>query len=418
MTDGRSRVCSACGAPLAPSSRYCRQCGAAVSDEPGDEVVLRGVRQLRIADDTLSLPDLLALVETGVAHWRKRLDQSEGVARAEAAAAIKELSHILESLAEQVAQGRETVRITRRLPAKRGYAAPCALCGRGNRAGARYCIACGTPLRPGAKEAAHVPPPLTLDLAARTDIGRARGMNEDTIYTGAYSNADGPIGTLLIVADGMGGHTAGDRASQLAVATVKQNLRSALETGVPADDAQWHALLRTVAAAANQAVYAEARDAGARGMGTTLTVAIVTDRRVHLAHVGDSRAYLINAAGVLSDGSTWNQLTTDHSLVARLVDIGQLTPEEARVHPQRNMIYRSLGTDPTVEVDVVSHALAAGDVLVLCSDGLNNHVEDAEIARIVLEEASEERAAERLVALANQRGGKDNISVVIARAGA
>jgi protein phosphatase len=243
-------------------------------------------------------------------------------------------------------------------------------------------------------------------------------MNEDTIYTGAYSNADGPIGTLLIVADGMGGHTAGDRASQLAVATVKQNLRSALETGVPADDAQWHALLRTVAAAANQAVYAEARDAGARGMGTTLTVAIVTDRRVHLAHVGDSRAYLINAAGVLSDGSTWNQLTTDHSLVARLVDIGQLTPEEARVHPQRNMIYRSLGTDPTVEVDAVSHALAAGDVLVLCSDGLNNHVEDAEIARIVLEEASEERAAERLVALANQRGGKDNISVVIARAGA
>jgi PPM family protein phosphatase len=416
VTDERSRVCSACGAPLAPRSRYCTRCGAVVPDDPGDEVLLRGVRRLRVADDTLSLPDLLALVEAGVAHWRKRLDQAEGVARVEAAAAIKELSRILESLAEQVAQGRETVRITRRLPAKRGYAAPCALCGRGNRTGAKYCIACGTPLRPGAKEAAHVPPPLSLDLAARTDIGMTRNANEDTIYTGAYSNADGPIGTLLIVADGMGGHTAGDRASQLAVTTIKHHLRVALEAGVPKDDAAWHVLLRRVAVEANQAVYIAARDVGARGMGTTLTVAVVTDRRVHLAHVGDSRAYLINTAGVISDGSTWNQLTTDHSLVARLVDIGQLTPEEARVHPQRNMIYRSLGTDPTVEVDAVSHALADGDVLVLCSDGLNNHVEDAEIAQIVLEELSEDRAAERLVALANQRGGKDNISVVIARA--
>lgn len=416
MTDERSQICAVCQAPLAPQARFCNRCGTPVPPPPSDEVLVASTRQVRIGADTLSLPDLLALVEAGVAHWRRRLDQAEGVARTEAAAAIKELSRILESLAEQVAQGRETVRITRRLPSKRDYATPCAVCGRGNRAGAKYCIACGTALRSGAPQPPTPPPAFSLQIAAHSDVGLQRRLNEDTIYAGNYATADRPIGTLLIVADGMGGHSAGDQASQLAVATIKQNLRSALETGPPSDDLSWQALLQRVASEANQAVLAAAQALGGRGMGTTLTLALVVERRIHIAHVGDSRAYLINAAGVTSDGATWNQLTSDHSLVARLVDIGQLTPDEARTHPQRNMIYRSLGSDPNLEIDTLSHALAPGDHLILCSDGLNNHVEDAEIAKIVLEAQNETAAVRTLIALANQRGGSDNISVVLAHA--
>jgi serine/threonine protein phosphatase PrpC len=151
-------------------------------------------------------------------------------------------------------------------------------------------------------------------------------------------------------------------------------------------------------------------------MGTTITVAVVIGKRAHVAHVGDSRAYLLNAAGVHGEGVTWTQLTHDHTIVARLVDIGQLTADEARTHPQRHMVYRSLGTDPTTDVDTLSQALAPGDVLLLCSDGLVNEVEDVELARIVLEGQSGPRICERLIGLANERGGRDNISVVIARA--
>ncbi|MEN9936320.1 MAG: hypothetical protein RLZZ387_2899, partial [Chloroflexota bacterium] len=137
--------------------------------------------------------------------------------------------------------------------------------------------------------------------------------------------------------------------------------------------------------------------------------------RLHLASVGDSRAYLFNLGGVTEDGALSAQLTSDHSLVARLVDIGQITAEQARTHPQRNILYRSIGTDPSVAIDTRSEHLEPGDVLLLCSDGLFNHVLDEEIAQIVLQQPDPERAADTLVALANERGGRDNISVVIVR---
>ena len=124
---------------------------------------------------------------------------------------------------------------------------------------------------------------------------------------------------------------------------------------------------------------------------------------------------MINPGGVNESGSTWSQLTSDHTLVARLVDIGQLTAEQARTHPQRNILYRSLGTDPTIEVDTSSHSLAPGDILLLCSDGLDGYVEDLELARIVIQEAELARACERLVDLAKERGGRDNITVLLAR---
>lgn len=416
MTFQGSRACPACGAPLMPGARFCTRCGAPTFDQPADEVALAGGRRLQLSADTLSLRELLAVVESGVAYWRQRLDQAEGVARDQAAAAIKELSQILDSLATQIAQGRETVRITGRLPPQRVAPRPCALCGRGNRATARYCVACGAPLQPGLRPATRRPPARRLAVAARTDRGMTRPINEDTVYAGEFSTSEAPIGTLLLVADGMGGHRAGDVASALAVATLKQTLTEALSAGLPGDDAAWHDLLRQAVSEANRQVYARARaDAATRGMGTTLTVAVVTATRAHLAHVGDSRAYLMNPAGVAGEHITWTQLTVDHTLVARLVDIGQLTPEQARSHPQRHMLYRSLGTDPTTEVDALSQALAPGDVLLLCSDGLVNHVDDPELAQIVLAEPGEDRACERLIALANARGGTDNISVVIAR---
>lgn len=393
------------------------RCGAAVEPFPDDEVLLSGGKRLRVSADALSLRELLNVVESGVAHWRKRLETADGVAREQAAAAIKELSQILDSLAQQLAQGRETVRITGRLPTQRSYPRACAICGRGNRAEAKYCVACGSPLRPGAKPAARPPAELRLAIAARSDVGVSRTVNEDTGYGGEFSTADGTFGTLLLVADGMGGHRSGDVASRLASDTLKHELTAALADGIPADDAAWHELLRAAITAANQRVYQHTRPKpGERGMGTTLTAAVVTGRRVHIGHVGDSRAYLINPAGVAGEGIPYLQLTTDHSLVARLVDIGQLTPEQARTHPQRHMIYRSLGTDPTVEVDTVSQALAPGDILLLCSDGLNTHVEDAEIAQIALDEPGPARTCERLIDLANQRGGRDNITVIVARA--
>ncbi len=416
MTDQGTRVCTSCGAPLLLAARFCARCGTPVADEP-EEVALSGGRRLRLSSaDTLSLRELLAVVESGVFYWRQRLESAEGVAREHAASAIKDLSQILDNLATQIAQGRETVRVTAHLPPQRQATQACPFCGRGNRDGAKYCVACGLPLRPGVHPAPSLPPPLRLSVATRTNVGMVRKLNEDTIYAGEFTTADGAIGTLLVVADGMGGHQAGEVASTMACDTLKARLTAALSAGVPVDDTGWHDLLRGAVTEANSMVYTQAaRNPAYRGMGTTMTVAVVTERRAHLAHVGDSRAYLVNAAGVTGEQLTWLQLTADHSLVARLVDIGQLTPEEARVHPQRNVVYRSLGSDSTVEVDTASQALAPGDRLLLCSDGLINHVEDVELARIVIEEPSAARACERLTALANERGGKDNISVVIAR---
>lgn len=413
-----SPACPICGASLPPGARFCVRCGAPAvpSTANADEIALPGGQGVHLSAGALSLRELLAVVESGVFYWRQRLERADGVAREQAAAAITDLSQILDNLAIQIAQGRETIRITGRLPPQRRAPRPCPLCGRGNRQAARYCMACGAPLHPGRRAEPRPLPPRRLAVAARTDRGVTRPGNEDTIYAGEFTAGASRIGTLLVVADGMGGHQAGDVASSLAVAALKRSLTEALNASLPADDQAWHALLRGAVQEANRQVYAHAQaDAARRGMGTTLTMAVVTETRAHLAHVGDSRAYLLNPAGVTGEGSIWTQLTVDHTLVARLVDIGQLTPEQARVHPQRHMLYRSLGADPVTEVDALSQALAAGDVLVLCSDGLVNHVEESELARIVLETPDEDLACERLIALANERGGQDNISVVIAR---
>lgn len=379
-------------------------------------MMISGSKRLRVSPDTISVRELLTLVQAGVAQWQQELQNTDGVDRERAATAIKDLSRILDSLSQQLAQGRETIQITSRLPVMRAYTLGCPVCGHGNRAGARFCLACGSPLSstPGTQLATTVT--LRLDVAAQSDRGQTRENNEDTCSFSTIALPTGGSVTLLLVADGMGGARAGQEASRLAGETMQHEVAVRVRQAVPAGDAAWQTVLREAAQVANRRVYDQAQaDITKRGMGTTLTVVVVAGNRAHLAHVGDSRVYLINPNGVTEDGSVLLQLTSDHTLVARLIDIGQLSPEQAHTHAHRNMLYRSLGTEPVIEIDTSSHAVGDGDTLVLCSDGLTTHVADAELAAMVLETSQPEIVCNRLVTRANQRGGVDNISVIVAR---
>lgn len=420
VSQREGRTCFNCGGALAASARFCSHCGMQL-DNLSDpvEVALIGTNRVRLAQDTLSIRDLLGVVEAGVSWWQQKLQHAEGVDRQRAAEAIKELSRILDSLSAQLARGRETMRITSRLPPLRASDVACPVCGRGNRSSARFCVGCGTTL-----DAAVLPPvaavatPMRLAISGRSDVGRVRTNNEDVCYAGELHSGDGLHATLLMVADGMGGAEAGDVASAMARDIVKQELVTALNReDRPASDTAWQALLSRIVMSANQQIHAAARaHPGRRGMGTTLTMAVLLDYAVHIAHVGDSRAYLINAAGISADGSTIIQLTSDHSIVARLVDIGQLSAAQARHHPHRNMLYRSLGTEAAIEVDTFSNALQTGDMLLLCTDGLDTHVEADEMAALATQSSlSPAQICNQLIELANKRGGRDNVSVVIAR---
>src|SRR5206468_1539503 len=193
------------------------------------------------------------------------------------------------------------------------------------------------------------PMPLRFKVAARTDLGRVRKNNQDSVYAGKIKLPGGATAQLCLVADGMGGAKAGEQASRIATEVTQAQLQLGADGQPPLDDDAWQGLLRKAARAANRRVYEQARaNEEQKGMGTTLTIALIVGERLHIASVGDSRAYLLNPGGVTKDGATTAQLTSDHSLVARLVDIGQITAEQARTHPQRNLLYRSIGTDPSV----------------------------------------------------------------------
>ncbi len=237
--------------------------------------------------------------------------------------------------------------------------------------------------------------------AAATDRGRVRPANEDRVF------AD-PKAGVLMVADGMGGHAAGEVASELAVRTI-----SGILTGAPRRApalAQPPEILREAIQRANAAIRARAsEDLSLHGMGTTVAVVLADEARLWLAHVGDSRIYLVRAGEI-------HRLTQDHSLVAQLVKAGQITAAEARRHHLRNVITRSLGFETTVEAETQSLEWMPGDYLLLCSDGLTGMLEDTEIARAVTDGGPDLPAICReLIALANERGGTDNISVVVAQ---
>ena len=226
-------------------------------------------------------------------------------------------------------------------------------------------------------------------VASVTDTGRRRRHNED-----AYV-CEPP---LFAVADGMGGAQAGELASNLAAAALREDSAERVGGEERVDE-----LIQE----ANRRVYErQTQDSSATGMGTTMTVALVEDRHVAIGHVGDSRAYLVRNRRL-------EQLTEDHSLVAELVRSGKLSPEEAEAHPQRSVITRALGTDPDVDVDTFSVETEPGDLFLLCSDGLTSMVDDETILREVERNRVDlSAAAKALVRAANKGGGDDNITVI------
>ncbi len=241
-----------------------------------------------------------------------------------------------------------------------------------------------------------------LSVGSCTDVGAVRSRNEDSIHTEPFDSPDCEVhGWLGIVADGLGGHRRGDLASQLAVETTREYFYRRSRDPDTADR------LRSAVEHANEVIRRKGDEsASTLEMASTITAAVIAGPRLTVAQVGDSRGYLIR-------NSRLRQITRDHSLVDELVRSGGLTPEQAATHPNRNVITRALGTRSTVDVDIFEEELHDDDVVVLCSDGLYRTVEESEIARALISDP--QPAAEALVALSNQRGAPDNVSVIIIR---
>ena len=244
----------------------------------------------------------------------------------------------------------------------------------------------------------------SLFMAGRTDTGLKRSHNEDFI---AWDVERG----LALLADGMGGHNAGDVASRMSVESLDQSLLEALQQPLPASDTDLSPLgnlLRQAVDRANSAVFAAGEEnEDQKGMGTTLVVLALCEDRVVVAHVGDSRAYR------LRDGQM-APITTDHSLVRQMMAEGMMTEAEAQDSPFTHVITQAVGVAETVDVEVQEFDAVLGDVYLLCTDGLTDLVPDADIeATLVAAQGNWDRAAQRLIDLANQQGGRDNISVII-----
>jgi protein phosphatase len=233
---------------------------------------------------------------------------------------------------------------------------------------------------------------MKLKWGASTDVGMVRQQNEDSYL--AEEN-------LYVVADGMGGHNAGEVASALAVTTLKAGARSGIDSVER---------FRELVQQANTAIYtASLDDSTQSGMGTTLTALSIVageEPRVLVANVGDARTYLWRNGAL-------TRLSVDHSYVQELVNEGIITPEEARVHPRRNIVTRALGIDRSVVVDVFSHVVRTGDRIVLCSDGLVDEVSDADIAIVLGQHSDPQDTSEALVMVANTAGGRDNTTVIV-----
>jgi serine/threonine protein phosphatase PrpC len=261
------------------------------------------------------------------------------------------------------------------------------------------------------------PTTLRLRVGRHTDVGMVRDLNEDSLLTleldRVHRSISYPLG-LYVVADGMGGHAAGDVASGLAINTMAERMATDflmphLTADTQSESFDGKRWLLNAVQATNASVYTHRQSTGTN-MGTTLVAALVISDSVHIANVGDSRAYYItNDDGI-------RQITTDHSLVERLVALGQIRPDEARIHPQRNVIYRTIGDKEEAEIDFFVQKLSPGDSLLLCSDGLTGKIEDAEILRVVSLSRSPQEACEHLVQAANDNGGDDNITVIIVQA--
>ncbi|PJF35117.1 MAG: protein phosphatase [Candidatus Thermofonsia Clade 1 bacterium] len=278
------------------------------------------------------------------------------------------------------------------------------------------CLNCGTYNLPDATHCVHCNAPLLipdedfgiqLRLSGRTSVGKVRANNEDSLGLWAIDGL-----ALALVADGMGGAAAGEEASRLVVEAVQANFTSAERGSDQLATLSEELLLKRLHDAIDQAnrtvVERARRDASRRGMGTTATLALVRNNRVFVAHVGDSRLYLVDA-----HDRTIIQITSDHSFVQALVASGHLTAEQARYHPMGHVLYRALGQSADLEIDLFRHTLREGDRIVVCSDGLTRHLEDKDIAEIVLRTDNPTEATLDLIELTNERGGEDNVSVIV-----
>lgn len=230
-----------------------------------------------------------------------------------------------------------------------------------------------------------------------TDIGRKREVNQDYVYV-----TDKPVGhipNLFVVADGMGGHKAGDFASKYAVQVLEEHIRNNLGMGPEL------IITEAVQEANHKVVEKASENIEMEGMGTTLVVATIIEHTLYFANVGDSRLYLIR--------DEIKQLSKDHSLVEEMVRLGGINEEEAKHHPDKNIITRAIGAKNDVEVDFFEYQLQKGDVILMCTDGLTNMVDDDEIFRIVKGGRDIVETAMQLVEKANENGGKDNIGIVL-----
>ena len=231
-----------------------------------------------------------------------------------------------------------------------------------------------------------------------TDVGQKRKMNQDYVFVS--KDPVGNLPNLFVVADGMGGHNAGDFASSHAVQILVDEIRK---------DADFNPIkvLRHAIETANMEILERAQqDEALKGMGTTMVVATIVGHYAYVANVGDSRLYLIQGQ--------IRQVTRDHSLVQEMVRMGELKPEEARNHPDKNIITRALGAERTVDIDFFDLTMEPDSTILMCSDGLSNMVEDSKIEEIILDKTEElPRKGEELLEEANRNGGKDNIAVIL-----
>ena len=231
-----------------------------------------------------------------------------------------------------------------------------------------------------------------------TDVGQKRTVNQDFVFT-----SETPVGNLpnlFVVADGMGGHKAGDFASSYAVEVLLSTIRED-ENSNPVK------IIRAAIENANTQLLREASDNETMsGMGTTMVLVTIVGHYAYVANVGDSRLYLV-------DENKISQITKDHSLVEEMVRMGEISRDDARNHPDKNIITRALGAGRDVDVDFFDIRLTPGDILLLCSDGLSNMVPDEDIRQVILTSETLEETGRRLVSMANDNGGRDNIAVVL-----
>jgi PPM family protein phosphatase len=252
--------------------------------------------------------------------------------------------------------------------------------------------------------------PVQYSVACGQSVGQTRELNEDSLFTltncMAGNSANPPFG-LFIVADGMGGHLNGEVASNTAIRTISSYVMKKFHNSLfnfpsqPLEESLQE-ILQTAVLEAQHAVLKEAP-----GSGTTVSAALVLGQQLTIAHVGDSRAYL------LYNEHRMEAITRDHSLVRRLEELGQITAAEAAVHPQRNVLYRAVGQGDNLDADVITTPFPIGGYLLICSDGLWGLVPDEELSRIVYSAPNIQRACQDMVAAANAAGGPDNISVIL-----